>query len=91
MLMGRDIINMIECGFCHKEFDVATEDIEWEHQVDAGETDEDSSVHDYTVFQTIDCPHCGKPNKIVMHGKGKNAASLSSMEIVSLEKGSYLD
>lgn len=38
--MGRQVINNIECGFCHKDFDVATEDIEWEHQNDAGATEE---------------------------------------------------
>lgn len=27
--MGRQIINSIKCGRCHKEFDVATDDIEW--------------------------------------------------------------
>ena len=89
--MGREIINVIECGYCHKEFDVAAEDIEWEHQVDAGETDEDSSVHDYNVFQAVDCPHCGKQNKIVMHAKGKNAAAFISKIVISMEKGSYLD
>ena len=89
--MARDIISIIDCGFCHKEFDVATEDIDWVHLEDAGESDENSSVHEYHVFQTVDCSHCGKPNKIVMHAKGKNAAALSSMEVVSFEKGSYLD
>ena len=33
--MGRQVINKIECGKCHREFDVATEDIEWEHLTDA--------------------------------------------------------
>ena len=87
--MGRQIINMIECGYCNKEFAVATEDIEWEHIEDAGETDEDSTVHDYHVFQTANCPHCSKPNKIVMHAKGKNEASLCSMKVDSLEMMSY--
>lgn len=88
--MGLERINTIECGFCHKEFDVATEDIEWEHLVDAGETDEDSSVHDYYVSQTVDCLHCRKSNKILMHAKGKNPALFSSMEVVSLEVSNYL-
>lgn len=88
--MGLERISTIECGFCHKEFDVATEDIEWEHLVDAGETDEDSSVHDYHVSQTVDCPHCRKSNKILMHAKGKNPALFSSMEVVSLEVSNYL-
>lgn len=88
--MGREIINTITCGYCHKEFDVATEDIEWEHLVDASETDEDSSFHDYHVFQTVDCPHCRKSNKILLHAKGKGPALFSSMEVVSLEVSNYL-
>lgn len=83
--MGRQIINSIDCGFCHKNFDVATEDIEWEHLSYAGETEEDSTIHDYSVFQTVDCPHCGKPNKIVLHAKGKSEALLDSMKVFSLE------
>ena len=83
--MGRQIINDIECGFCHKAFDVATEDIEWEHLNDAGETEDDSAIHDYSVFQTVDCPHCGKENKIVLHAKGKSEASLYTLKVFSLE------
>lgn len=83
--MGRQIINDIECAFCHKVFDVATEDIEWEHLSDAGETEEDSTIHDYSVFQTVNCPHCGKPNKIVLHSKGKSEAQLDSWKVFSLE------
>lgn len=83
--MGRQIINGIECVFCHRDFDVATEDIEWDHLSDAGETEEDSTIHDYSVFQTADCPHCGKPNKIVLHAKGKSEAQLDSWKMFSLE------
>jgi len=87
--MGRQIINMIECGKCHKQFDVATEDIEWEHLNDAGETEEDSTIHDFNVFQTVDCPYCGKENKIVLHAKGKSAAELNAMKVISLEINMY--
>ena len=83
--MGRDIINMIECGKCHKAFDVVTEDIEWEHLNDAGETEDDSAIHDYSVFQTVDCPYCGKANKMVMHAKGKSESQLDTMKVFSLE------
>lgn len=76
---------MIECGKCHKAFDVATEDIEWEHISDAGETEEDSTIHDFNVFQTVDCPYCGKGNKIVLHAKGKSEADIDSMKVISLE------
>jgi phage FluMu protein Com len=83
--MGRQIINNIECGFCHKNFDVATEDIEWEHQNDAGATEEDSTVLDFSAFQTVDCPYCGKANKIVMHAKGKSESQSDTMKVISLE------
>lgn len=83
--MGRQIINMIECGYCNKEFAVATEDIEWEHLSDAGETEEDNTIHDFNVFQTVDCSYCGKENKIVLQAKGKSAAELDTMKVVSLE------
>ena len=83
--MGRQIINMIECGKCHKQFDVATEDIEWEHLNDAGETEENSTIHDFNVFQTVNCPYCGSENKIVFHAKGKSAVGLDSMKVISLE------
>ena len=83
--MGRQLINMIECSKCHKEFDVATEDIEWEHLTDAGETEEDVSVHDFNVFQNIDCPYCGKDNKIVLQAKGRASSELESITVVSLD------
>ena len=83
--MGRQVINQTECAKCHKMFDVATEDIEWEHLSDAGETEEDNTIHDFNVFQTVDCPYCGKENKIVLQAKGKSAAELDTMKVVSLE------
>ena len=83
--MGRQVINQIECAKCHKMFDVATEDIEWEHLSDAGETEEDNTIHDFNVFQTVDCSYCGKENKIVLQARGKSAAELDTMKVVSLE------
>lgn len=83
--MGREIINTIECIKCHRTFDVATEDIEWEHLSDAGETEEDSAIRDYSVFQTVQCPHCGKDNKIVMHARGKSEAAFDTLKVISLE------
>lgn len=83
--MAREIINNITCGKCGKLFDVATEDIEWEHLEDAGEKEENPEIHDYSVFQTVDCPHCGAKNRIVMHAKGKSAANLESLKVFSLE------
>ena len=83
--MGKQVINQIECTKCHKMFDVATEDIEWNSLKDAGEIEEDSSIHDFYVSQTIDCPFCGKRNKVMMHAKGKSDAELNSMKVDSLE------
>ena len=83
--MGRQIINTIECGKCHRKFGVATEDIEWEHLTDAGETESNSGKRDYSLFQTVDCTHCKAKNKIVFHAQGKSEANIDSMEVVSLE------
>ncbi|MBP1542160.1 MAG: hypothetical protein ILA25_08365 [Prevotella sp.] len=83
--MGRQVINQIECAKCHKLFDVATEDIEWNHLNDAGETEDDSTIHDFNVFQTVECPYCGRENKVVMHAIGKSAAEFDSIKVIPLE------
>lgn len=83
--MERQVINKIECAKCHKEFDVATEDIEWEHLTDAGEKDDNSGIHDYYVVQKVSCPYCDKLNNIVFVAQGKSEAHLDTMEVVLLE------
>lgn len=83
--MGRQVINKIECPYCHKEFDVATEDIEWEHLDDAGETEDNSGIHDYHVVQKVSCPYCEKLNNIVFVAQGKSEAHLDTMKVVLLE------
>ena len=83
--MGRQVINQIECAKCNKMFDVATGDIEWEHLNDAGETENDSIIHDFNVFQTVECPYCGRENKVVMHAKGQSADNLDTMKVASLD------
>lgn len=83
--MGRQVINTIECAKCHKVFDVATEDIEWEHLTDAGETDDNSGIHDYHVFQKVRCPYCYKVNNIVFIAQGGSEANLGTMKVVSIE------
>ena len=85
--MAREIINSIKCGFCHEKFDVATEDIEWEHINDAGETDTDSDVYDFSVSQKIKCPNCGKSNKILVKMKGKSSCDITEIEGISMEFG----
>ena len=91
--MSRQIINTIQCAHCHKEFAVATEDLEWEHISDIGETDDDSSIHDFAIHQSVVCPHCGKSNKILAKMRGTTPATIdfSSLEVISMELGAYLD
>ena len=92
MIMGRQVINKIKCAKCHREFDVATEDLEWEHadELDAG--DSASGYPETHIMQNIDCPRCGKPNTIVYRGihntdNGINTHSVFSMEPEILLEG----
>lgn len=85
--MARQIINSIECGFCHSFFDVATEDIEWEHLKDHGECDDNSALHDFAVWQNVCCPHCGKDNNILYKTIGKSADNIQNGEVISMEIG----
>lgn len=87
--MGRTVINSIECGHCHKKFEVATEDLEWEKLIDLGECDDNHPQHDYAINQKVVCPHCHKENSILMKAKGDSAASPKTIEIISMEPGSY--
>lgn len=89
--MGRDIINSIKCGHCGKKFDVATEDIEWEHLEDRGECDDDNTLRDYAVEQKTSCPHCHKENSILMTAKGKSEIECKVIEVISMEYGAYKD
>lgn len=84
--MGKQVLDTIVCCKCHRMFDVATENIEWEHISDAGETEDDASIHDFKVFQSVECPHCRKENRILLHAKGKAEDQLETMVIISLEK-----
>lgn len=51
--MGRQHLIDKSCGVCNRPFDVATEDLEWEHLKDCGETDEDSTMRDYSISQIL--------------------------------------
>lgn len=88
--MEREVINSIECAFWHKDFDVATEDLEWEHIEDMRETDEDASVHDYVISQKTDCPYCGKANNILATMKGTSIAQITSMKIITMERDALI-
>ena len=84
--MGRQVINNIECVKCHKEFDVATEDIEWEHLEDAGESDVHPGMKDYHVWQKIKCPKCGYANQIIYcETSNQNTGHLAKQEVISME------
>lgn len=74
-------INSITCPKCGKSFDVNTENIEWEHMGDKGETESDSSLHDYGLFQKIVCPHCGEEITIVVHAIGESIDRLRSIKV----------
>lgn len=83
--MGRQKINQIECGYCHKNFDVATEDLEWENMKDVGERDDDPTLHDFAISQTVVCPNCGKENNILYKTKGRSAMDHEKGEVLSME------
>ena len=42
-----------------------------------------------SASSAITCPYCGKENKIVLHAKGKSAAELNAMKVISLEINMY--
>lgn len=90
--MGRSVIDYTECAFCHKKFDVATEDIAWETKTDLGESDDNPSLHDYVISQKLECPKCGKENDMSITMKadtmGMNEA-IESITNVSLVKTEY--
>ena len=90
--MGRQVINKIECGFCHNEFDVATEDLEWEHIEDFGERDDNPVLHDFGIWQSVVCPHCNKPNKILYKTIGESITGpFSNEEVISIEPGAIIN
>ena len=84
--MAREIINQIECGNCHKNFDVATEDIEWEHITDVGEREDNSELHNYAISQKVTCPHCGKANDVLYKSIGRSSTDIDTQEVFSMEK-----
>lgn len=89
--MGRQVINEIECGFCHKDFDVVTEDLEWEHIEDFGEREDNPILHDFGIRQIVECPHCRKPNKILYKATGESITGLLfNEEVISMEIGAVL-
>lgn len=86
--MGRQVITDTTCAFCAKSFQIATEDIEWEHMSDCGETDENPNLKDFSISQKISCPHCGKDNEILINIKGKNEVDLdlTSIKVINFSE-----
>lgn len=65
--MGKQLINQVQCKYCGKIFAVNTEDIEWEHVEDRGESESHAPLHDISCFQKAICTNakCGKENTIM--------------------------
>ena len=88
--MGRQVINDITCANCKRNFNVATEDIKWEHLEQIGESN-DNGINDYFVNQSVVCPHCHHDNKILFKAKGKTPEDLDKFEVISMEKNVIFD
>lgn len=90
--MGRQVINEIKCAVCGNSFDVATEDLEWEHIEDFGERDDNPVLHDLGIGQSVVCPHCNKPNKVLYKAIGESIAGpFSNAEVISMELGAVIN
>ncbi len=85
--MGRKLINQVQCQHCGKMFGVNTEDIEWEHVEDRGESDVHAPLHDMSCFQKVVCtnPKCGKENTILYKAlEDPQTGNIVSQEIIEL-------
>lgn len=82
--MGKQVINNIKCAKCHRDFDVATEDLEWEHahEIEAG--DSPSGFPETGIMQEIKCPHCSKANTIIYRGIHNIENATHSHEVYSI-------
>ena len=89
--MGRQVINSIKCAKWGKEFDVATEDLEWEHAVDSEAGDTKSGYPGTGIMQEIECPHCGKANTIVYRGIRNTDNGTYTQEVYSKEPDILLE
>lgn len=93
MIMGRQVINKIECAQCHKMFDVATEDLEWEHAVEVEAEDSKSGNPETRIMQEIECPNpkCGYKNTIAYKGIRNTDTGIYTREVYSLELNVLLE
>ena len=91
--MGREVINKIKCAKCGREFDVATEDLEWEHAVESEAGDTKSGYPETGIMQKIECPNskCRYKNTIVYRGIHNTDTGTCMQEVYSLELEILLD
>lgn len=85
MTMGREVINKVECAKCHKMFDVATEDLEWEKADTIEAKESKSRLRETHIMQKIECPHCKKENTIVYKEIGDSQSKDYTREVFSIE------
>ena len=89
--MGRQVINKIKCAKCGRMFDVATEDLEWEHAVEMEAGDSKSGYPETGIMQKIECPHCKNENTIVYKSIHNTDTETYTHEVYSLELNNLLD
>ena len=91
--MGRQVINNIKCAKCRLEFDVATEDLEWEHAIESEAGDTKSGYPETGIMQKIECPNpkCRYENTIAYKGVRNTNTGTYTHEVYSLEPEILLD
>ena len=89
--MGRQVINKIKCAKCGRMFDVATEDLEWEHAVEMEAGDSKSGYPETGIMQKIECPHRKNENTIVYKSIHNTDTETYTHEVYSLELNILLD
>jgi Fe2+ or Zn2+ uptake regulation protein len=85
--MGKQLINQVQCQHCGKMFDINTEDIEWEHLEDRGESDVHAPLHDMSLLQKVICanPNCGKENTILYRAlEDPKTGSIAHQEVTTI-------
>ena len=83
--MERQVINSIECDKCHIMFDVATEDIEWEHLNNMGVCESEPKTTQEGLLQKLACPYCGKENNIAFEQRSLPNGDVTFTEVRLLE------
>lgn len=91
--MGRKVINDIKCAKCGRVFDVATEDLKWEHAVESKAGDTKSGYPETGIMQKIECPNpkCRYENSIVYRGIHNTDDGTYTQTVYSLEPNILLE